>query len=352
MLGVWLEYRTLFGRQSGILLLMLFSGLKLLETRTPPRRRARRVPRLLPGHHQFSLHADDPDRRARHGVGAVPAHRHADRLQRAAARAARQPAHRRPAARARGARRARPVPAVPARARPAVGPAAGRLRRHDRPVRHHEPGQPVEPRAIRRDRLSRRVPGRRRRRTALRYWRGPVLWDFDGRTWTHRAELRWSTSPRRAAGARVYRYEVVLEPHNRHWLFALETAASLPERARMSLRRPDHRRRRRCARACATSSASVVGARAAGGATTAAAAPRAAPAGRLQPARARARRAVARRLGGRRARCWRAPSTFLRAGPLRLHPRAARCSATTRWTTSCSTRAKASASTSRRRSCS
>ena len=34
MLGVWIEYRTLFGRQPGILLLMLFSGLKLLETRT------------------------------------------------------------------------------------------------------------------------------------------------------------------------------------------------------------------------------------------------------------------------------------------------------------------------------
>ena len=34
MLGVWIEHRTLFGRQSGILLLMLFSGLKLLETRT------------------------------------------------------------------------------------------------------------------------------------------------------------------------------------------------------------------------------------------------------------------------------------------------------------------------------
>src|SRR5207237_8257412 len=33
MLGVWMEYRTLFGRQPGILLLMLFSGLKLLETR-------------------------------------------------------------------------------------------------------------------------------------------------------------------------------------------------------------------------------------------------------------------------------------------------------------------------------
>src|SRR5260221_9664115 len=34
LLGVWLEYRTLFGRQAGVILLMLFSGLKLLESRT------------------------------------------------------------------------------------------------------------------------------------------------------------------------------------------------------------------------------------------------------------------------------------------------------------------------------
>ena len=34
MLGIWLEYRTLFGRQPGVMLLMLFSGLKLLESRT------------------------------------------------------------------------------------------------------------------------------------------------------------------------------------------------------------------------------------------------------------------------------------------------------------------------------
>src|SRR5205814_5608138 len=33
MLGVWMEYRTLFGRQAGVVLLMLFSGLKLLESR-------------------------------------------------------------------------------------------------------------------------------------------------------------------------------------------------------------------------------------------------------------------------------------------------------------------------------
>jgi len=34
MLGVWMEYRTLFGRGPGIVLLVLFAGLKMLETRT------------------------------------------------------------------------------------------------------------------------------------------------------------------------------------------------------------------------------------------------------------------------------------------------------------------------------
>src|SRR5258705_13433219 len=34
MLALWVEFRTLFGRQPGILLLVVFSGLKLLETRT------------------------------------------------------------------------------------------------------------------------------------------------------------------------------------------------------------------------------------------------------------------------------------------------------------------------------
>jgi len=69
--------------------------------------------------------------------------------------------------------------------------------------------------------------------SALRYWRGPVLWDFDGRT--------WSVGPNYLAdfvaphgGRQSYRYEVVIEPHNRYWLFALETVATLPEGARMS----------------------------------------------------------------------------------------------------------------------
>jgi len=67
----------------------------------------------------------------------------------------------------------------------------------------------------------------------LRYWRGPVLWDFDGRTWRMGAtEIVPFRAP--AGGDARYRYSVVLEPHNRDWLFALESAASLPERARFT----------------------------------------------------------------------------------------------------------------------
>ena len=62
------------------------------------------------------------------------------------------------------------------------------------------------------------------------YWRGPVLWDFDGRTWRlgnpHLAELE---PP--AGGTRV-EYSVLLEAHNRHWLFALELPASVPAQGR------------------------------------------------------------------------------------------------------------------------
>ena len=68
---------------------------------------------------------------------------------------------------------------------------------------------------------------------ALRYWRGPVLWDFDGRTWSIGPDFR-GEPPQSREGRASYRYAVVLEPHNRTWLFALETAASVPERARMT----------------------------------------------------------------------------------------------------------------------
>jgi transglutaminase-like putative cysteine protease len=62
------------------------------------------------------------------------------------------------------------------------------------------------------------------------YWRGPVLWDFDGRTWRV-GSPSLADLPEPANGTRV-EYSVLLEPHNRNWLFALESAALLPPRAR------------------------------------------------------------------------------------------------------------------------
>jgi transglutaminase-like putative cysteine protease len=63
------------------------------------------------------------------------------------------------------------------------------------------------------------------------YWRGPVLWHTDGRTWT-RAKPAASREPRYvdARGAAVD-HEIVLEPHQRRWLFALDAPATLPRGA-------------------------------------------------------------------------------------------------------------------------
>jgi transglutaminase-like putative cysteine protease len=65
-----------------------------------------------------------------------------------------------------------------------------------------------------------------------RYWRGPVLWDFDGRTWS--MGQNWIERFEAPRGDSRFAYVVTLELHNRTWLFALETAASLPERARLT----------------------------------------------------------------------------------------------------------------------
>ena len=65
------------------------------------------------------------------------------------------------------------------------------------------------------------------------YWRGPVLWDFDGRTWHMGPQVLARYVPP-ADGGSTYRYEMVLEPHNREWLFALESAARAPDKARFT----------------------------------------------------------------------------------------------------------------------
>ena len=67
------------------------------------------------------------------------------------------------------------------------------------------------------------------------YWRGPVLTEFDGRTWRQGAAARRTggTPPHPVIGPRSG-YEVTLEAHGKNWLFALETVAALPAGTRVS----------------------------------------------------------------------------------------------------------------------
>ena len=62
------------------------------------------------------------------------------------------------------------------------------------------------------------------------YWRGPVFWDFDGRTWRP-GEVQPYAEVKFEAKGKPYDYEVTLEPHNHRWLFALELPAQVPPNA-------------------------------------------------------------------------------------------------------------------------
>jgi transglutaminase-like putative cysteine protease len=61
------------------------------------------------------------------------------------------------------------------------------------------------------------------------YWRGPVMWDFDGHTWTAPRVLYGA--PEFVAHSPPVSYEVTLEPHNKRWLFALDVPGKVPPRA-------------------------------------------------------------------------------------------------------------------------
>src|SRR5258706_15969610 len=69
-------------------------------------------------------------------------------------------------------------------------------------------------------------------RTRL-YWRGPVLSDFDGRTWRVGLPQVRRNMNVEATGSPAD-YEVTLEPHNRNWMFALEMPTRIPPGARLT----------------------------------------------------------------------------------------------------------------------
>jgi transglutaminase-like putative cysteine protease len=58
------------------------------------------------------------------------------------------------------------------------------------------------------------------------YWRGPVLWDFDGRTWTPGRTVL-TVAPKFTELDQQINYIVTLEPHNKTWLFALDVPDKL-----------------------------------------------------------------------------------------------------------------------------
>jgi transglutaminase-like putative cysteine protease len=231
MLGVWMEYRTLFGRQAGVLLLMLFSGLKLLESR---HHRDGAVAAFL-GYFliitNFLYTQSIPTALlmcvgvfviTATLVGFSAANRPVrDNLRTAGLLLA----HAAPAAlvlfvlfpRVNGPLWGLPQDAYAGMTGLSDTMSPGNLSQLAlsdaiafRATFEGEP--PPQP---------------------LRYWRGPVLWDFDGRTWSAGLSHLVNFQAPQGRGA-SYRYSVLLEPHNRYWLFALETAASLPERSRMT----------------------------------------------------------------------------------------------------------------------
>ena len=69
--------------------------------------------------------------------------------------------------------------------------------------------------------------------TSDMYWRGPVLWDYDGREWT---ASRWlgalPAAPVRHGPTR-YRYELEVEPTERRMLVALELPTDVPDGVRV-----------------------------------------------------------------------------------------------------------------------
>lgn len=60
------------------------------------------------------------------------------------------------------------------------------------------------------------------------YWRGPVMTEFDGRSWKPVQERPMRALPYPVPASGGIDHEVTLEPHGKHWLFALELPGSLP----------------------------------------------------------------------------------------------------------------------------
>jgi protein-glutamine gamma-glutamyltransferase len=231
MVGVWAEYRTVFGRIPAIVLLLFFSGLKLMETRT--HRDAAAVVFLcyflLITNFLYSQGIAEALMMcvalAVITVTVVGFSAPQRSLRANAHSAAMLLAHAAPAAlllfllfpRVQG-----PMWGLPQDAQAAITGLNETM----------TPGSVAD--LAQSDALAFRaefsgsIPPPRQR-----YWRGPVLADFDGRTWSAAQGVLTERAPPLRGGTTL-RYSVLLEAHHRNWLFALESPAQRPPGANFS----------------------------------------------------------------------------------------------------------------------
>ncbi|WP_045738817.1 DUF3488 and transglutaminase-like domain-containing protein [Xanthomonas sp. MUS 060] len=67
-----------------------------------------------------------------------------------------------------------------------------------------------------------------------RYWRGPVLWDFDGRTWRGQNDNATTPAPTIQTGPSAWDYQIDVEPTDRRQLVALELPLQAPAGTRLT----------------------------------------------------------------------------------------------------------------------
>ena len=65
------------------------------------------------------------------------------------------------------------------------------------------------------------------------YWRGPVLWETDGRRWTRRTASR-EEAVAHIEGGRAVDYQVILEPSGQRWVTALDIPDHAPDGIRIT----------------------------------------------------------------------------------------------------------------------
>mgnify|MGYP000565902752 CR=1 FL=1 len=67
------------------------------------------------------------------------------------------------------------------------------------------------------------------------YWRGPVMWNFDGYDWTAPASERIALNKFKftSLGKKI-QYSITLQPHNNYWMLALDIPSTLPANSQLT----------------------------------------------------------------------------------------------------------------------